>query len=660
MTVETHSFQAEVQQLMNLMIHSLYSNKEIFLRELISNGSDALDKIRFEEVVHHNLLKSDQQPSIVLTGNVENKTLIIEDNGIGMTKEELVKNLGTIANSGTKKFLEQLSDKDKKDANMIGQFGVGFYSAFMVADKIVIETRSAHESSHGYRWISSGQGSYTLEECDKPTRGTRIELHLKDEDKEFSEDWRIRAIVEKYSNYVTYPIFLNETKTVDVEEPKKEDSTETSETQKEENKEIAEAQKETKVVQTRLNQSTPVWARPKRENKPEDYTELYRQLSRDWREPLLWEHINSEGLIPFQAVVYVPTEAPFDLYTRDNHGLHLYVKRVSIAEKCKELLPEYLRFVSGVVETDDLPLNVSREILQQNNKLPQIKKQIVKKLLTSLKKLSETEAEKFFQFYKVFGAVLKEGFHFDHEQHKALSELVRFKSTKTGKDGWVSLDEYLARKVSGQKDIYYVTGANYESVEKSPHLETLLSKDIEVLFLIDPIDEWFLMSYPKHGDATFKSINKGDLDLSGVGSEPTEAQTAKQPEATPEELSGLIDLFRNRLSENVKEVRISKRLKESACCLVADANDMSSHFERMMRATGQAIPVQKKILEINPSHPLIKNLAHKKNTEIANTDLDEWVDVLYDTALLAEGSPIQNPGVFAKKLTKMMEIASHN
>ena len=635
MTVETHSFQAEVQQLMNLMIHSLYSNKEIFLRELISNSSDALDKIRFEEITNHTLMKSEREPSILITGNAETKTLVIEDNGIGMTKEELIHNLGTIANSGTKKFLEKMSEQDKKDANLIGQFGVGFYSVFMVAEKIVIETRSAQEGSQGYRWISAGQGSYDLEECDKTTRGTRIEIHLKEDAKEYAQDWRVRAIVQKYSNYVTYPIFLNETKE---DEKTKEKTTE----------------------EVRLNQSTPVWIRPKRENKKEDYIELYKQISMDWREPLMWEHINSEGLLPFHAVVYVPAEAPFDLYTRDNHGLHLYVKRVSIAEKCKELLPEYLRFVSGVVETDDLPLNVSREILQQNNKLPQIKKQIVKKLLASLKKLSEKDPEKYLQFYKVFGAVLKEGFHFDHEQHKVLSELIRFKSTKTGSDGWVSLQEYLDRKVTGQKDIYYVTGSSFESVEKSPHLESLLARDIEVLFLTDPIDEWFLMSYPKHGDAEFKSITKGDLDLSGIGKETEEASEVLEAEATPEQLAGLIDLFRTRLTESIKEVRISKRLKESACCLVADVNDMSSHLERMMRATGQAIPNQKKILEINPSHPLIKNLAAKKNSEVvAGDDLNEWVDVLYDTALLAEGNQIKNPGLFAKKLTKMMERASH-
>ncbi|APJ02704.1 molecular chaperone HtpG [Silvanigrella aquatica] len=625
MTAEVHSFQAEVQQLMNLMVHSLYSNKEIFLRELISNSSDAVDKLRFEEITNHNLLKSDKENSITLSIDKENSILNIEDNGIGMSKEELMNNLGTIASSGTKKFLEKLSEQDKKDSNLIGQFGVGFYSAFMVAKQIIVESRSAHGGS-AYKWTSSGDGSYTIEESSKETRGTRIEIHLKDEEKEFADDWKIRSIVRKYSDYVTYPVYLLETK-------------------------------EDKQEETRLNKSTPVWARNKRENKPEDYKELYKQISMDWREPLLWEHISVEGLVPFNAVIYVPSEAPFDLYTRDNHGLHLYVKRVSITEKCKELLPEYLRFVAGVVETDEIPLNVSREILQQNNKLPQIKKQIIKKTLSSLQHLANNEQEKYLNFYKVFGAVLKEGFHFDHEQHETLSELVRFKSSKTGKEGWVSFKEYIERKAEAQREIYYLTGPSYEALERSPHLEALTSRGIEVLFLTDAIDEWFLMSYAKHGEYNLKSINKGDLDLTGIGKESEEDK--KNEEAPAEELVGLLDLFRTKLSDDIKEVKISKRLRESACCLVADENGMSAHMERIMKASGQDMGANnKRILEINPSHNLIKNLAERKNKNSEDTLLTEWVEVLYETALLSEGSPVKNPGSFAKRLTKIMEVAS--
>lgn len=626
MSKEVHSFQAEVQQLMNLMVHSLYSNKEIFLRELISNSSDALDKLRFEEITNHELLKSDKENSMLLSINKDANTLVLEDNGIGMTKEELMNNLGTIANSGTKKFLEKLTDKDKKDANLIGQFGVGFYAAFMVAEKIVVESRSA-SGAQAYKWISTGDGSYSIEESDKQTRGTRIELHLKADEKEFLEEYRIRSIVRKYSDYVTYPIFMLE-------------------------------KKEDKVEETRLNKSTPVWARNKRDNKPEDYQELYKQISMDWREPLLWEHISVEGLVPFNAVVYVPSEAPFDLYTRDNHGLHLYVKRVSISEKCKELLPEYLRFVAGVVETDELPLNVSREILQQNNKLPQIKKQVVKKILGALQNLAQNEQEKYLNFYKIFGSVLKEGFHFDHDQHEALAELVRFKSTKTGKDGFVSFKEYVERKADGQKDVYYLTGPSYEAVERSPHLEELTSRGIEVLLLVDPIDEWFLMSYPKYGDYQLKSINKGDLDLKDVGKDPEQSSAEKSEEAKPEELVGLLDLFRTQLSEEIKEVKISKRLRESACCLVSEENAMSSHMERIMKASGQSMPVSKRILEVNPSHSLIKSLAQIQNKGADKGVLNDWVEVLYDTALLAEGNQVKNPGVFAKKLTKIMEQAT--
>ena len=519
-----------------------------------------------------------------------------------------------------------LSENDKKDSNLIGQFGVGFYSAFMVAEKIVVESRSAFGDTAN-RWTSSGNGSYTIEETTKESRGTRIEVYLKEDEKEFADDWKIRSIVKKYSDYVTYPVLLIETK------------------------------EEGKEEETRLNKSTPVWARNKRENKPEDYVELYKQLSMDWREPLLWEHMSVEGTVPFNSVVFVPSEAPFDLYTRDNHGLHLYVKRVSITEKCKELLPEYLRFVAGVVETDDLPLNVSREILQQNNKLPQIKKQVVKKILNSLQNLANTDSEKYLQFYKVFGAVLKEGFHFDFEQHETLAELVRFRSTSTGKESWVSFKEYVERKAEGQKDIYFLSGPNLEAVEKSPHLEALLAKKIEVIFLTDPIDEWFIMSFTKYGEYNLKSINKGDLSLDGVGTETPKEANAEQQEAAPEDLATLIDAFRNRLGEDIKEVKISKRLKESACCLVGDESGMSSHMERMMRASGQFVPASKKILEINPSHPLIKNLAEAKKHSV-ETDLNEWVDVLYDTALLAEGSPIKNPGTFAKQLTKIMERAA--
>ncbi|MES2613933.1 MAG: molecular chaperone HtpG, partial [Bdellovibrionota bacterium] len=545
----------------------------------------------------------------------------------GMTKEEIMNNLGTIANSGTKKFLEKLSEQDKKDANLIGQFGVGFYSAFMVAEKIVVDSRPA-SGTQAYKWISSGDGSYSIEESDKETRGTRIELHLKADEKEYAEAYRIRSIVKKYSDYVTYPIFLLENE-------------------------------DNEVKENRLNKSTPVWARNKRENKPEDYQELYKQLSMDWREPLLWEHVSMEGLVPFNAVVFVPSEAPFDLYTRDTHGLHLYVKRVSITEKCKELLPEYLRFVAGVVETDELPLNVSREILQHNNKLPQIKKQVVKKVLGALQNLAQNEQEKYLNFYKIFGSVLKEGFHFDQEQHEALSDLVRFKSSKTGKDGYVSFKEYIERKAEAQREIYYLTGPSYEAVERSPHLEELTSRGIEVLLLVDPIDEWFLMSYPKHGEYQLKSINKGDLDLKGVGKEP-EVSENKEEEAKPEELVGLLDLFRTQLSEEIKEVKISKRLRESACCLVSDENGMSAHMERIMKASGQAMPTAKRILEVNPSHPLIKSLALQQSKGTDTTLLNDWIEVLYDTALLAEGNQVKNPGVFAKKLTKIMELASKN
>lgn len=619
MSQEVHSFQAETQQLLNLMIHSLYSNKEIFLRELISNASDAIDKARFEEITKPNLLPASGETGIRLSVSADSRKLTIEDSGIGMTRDELIANLGTIANSGTKKFLEKLNENDKKDAQLIGQFGVGFYSAFMVAEKIAVETRSASGDA-AWLWESEGNGTYTLIGGNREHRGTRIELTIKEDEKEFLEEWRLKGIVRKYSDYVTYPILWKD----------KDDKEE------------------------RLNKSTPVWARAKKDNTPEDYKELYKQLSNDWQEPLLWEHVNAEGLMSFQAVAFIPSAVPFDLYQRDSHGLHLYVRRVSITDKCKELIPEYLRFVSGVVETDELPLNVSREILQQNSKLPAIRKQLVKKLLSSLQNLAKNDPEKYAGFYAQFGAVLKEGFHFDHENHENLAELVRFRSSTTGRDGWVSLKEYWERKAAEQKDIYFLSGPSFDAVSASPHLESLTSRGIEVLFLTDPIDEWFVMDYPKFGEAALKSIAKGQLDLTGVGTEPEKKENNN--EATPEQIAPLLEVFRRKCADTLKDVKISTRLVDSPCCLVADEHGLSAHMERLMKATNKEFSGSKRILEVNPAHPIILSLVRKAQTNATDSALEEWVDVLYDTALLAEGSPVRNPGVFAKKLTKMLEM----
>ncbi len=621
MTTETLSFQTEVQQLLQLMIHSLYSNKEIFVRELVSNASDALDRLRFEEVTNHNLKTSAKENAVRISTNPDAKQLVIEDNGIGMNRDELIQNLGTIASSGTRKFLENLKDSDRKDTNLIGQFGVGFYAAFMVAKNVVVETCSAR-GGQAYRWESKGDGTFTLTEIERTERGTRIEVNLKDEDAEFSEEWRIRGIVSKYSDYITYPIlFLDK-----------------------ENKE------------TRLNKTTPVWARPKKENKPEDYNELYKQIGRDFREPHMYEHIVAEGLTSFQSVVFIPQEAPFDLYSRDTHGLHLYVKRVSIMEKCKDLIPEYLRFVSGVVETDELPLNVSREILQQNQKITTIKKQVTKKILNLLQNTATNDAEKFQKFYETFGAVLKEGFHFDHDSHETLAELVRFRSTRTGTTGWVSLKEYMERMAPEQKDIYYISAPTVEIASRSPHLEAFLAKEIEVLFLADPIDEWFVMDYPKHKDHAFRSAAKGDMDLQNIGKQTSEPPKEETPAAT---LATLLDTLRTRLSEDVKDVKVSKRLTDSACCLVSDEHGLSSHMERLMKASNKEFKGAKRVLEVNPSHPLIRHMAQMKESGAASeATLNEWIDTLYDTALLAEGSPIKDAAAFAKRVTQIMQSAS--
>ncbi len=621
MTVETLSFQTEVQQLLQLMIHSLYSNKEIFVRELVSNASDALDRLRFEEVTNHNIVTSTKENAVRISLETDAKKIILEDNGIGMNRDELIQNLGTIASSGTRKFLENLKEGDRKDANLIGQFGVGFYSAFMVAKDVVVETRSAR-GGQAYRWESKGDGSFTLTEIEKAERGTRIEINLKDDDAEFCEEWRIRGIVSKYSDYITYPVMFID----------------------KENKEV------------RLNKSTPVWARAKKDNKPEDYYELYKQISRDYREPNLYDHIVAEGLTSFQSVVFIPQEAPFDLYTRDAHGLHLYVKRVSIMEKCKDLIPEYLRFVSGVVETDELPLNVSREILQQNQKISTIKKQITKKILNLLQNTANNDKEKFLKFYETFGAVLKEGFHFDHDNHDTLAELVRFRSTRTGTNGWVSLKEYVERMATEQKDIYYISAPSLEIASRSPHLEAFMAKDIEVIFLADPIDEWFVMDYSKYKDHELRSASKGDVDLKNIGKESSEAP---KEEASADILAGLLDSVRTRLSDDIKDVKVSKRLTDSACCLVADEHGLSSHMERLMKATNKDFKGAKRVLEVNATHPLIKNMAEiRSKTSAPESQLNDWIDTLYDTALLAEGSPLKDPAAFAKRVTQIMQSAS--
>jgi molecular chaperone HtpG len=621
MATETLSFQTEVQQLLHLMIHSLYSNKEIFVRELVSNASDALDRLRFEEVTNHNLLASAKENAVRISVNTEAKKLIIEDNGIGMNRDELIQNLGTIASSGTRKFLENLKEGERKDANLIGQFGVGFYSAFMVAKDVVVETLSAR-GGQAYRWESKGDGSFTLSEMERTERGTRIEINLKDDDADFAEEWRIRGIVSKYSDYITYPVLLID----------------------KENKE------------TRLNKTTPVWARSKKDNKPEDYHELYKQVARDYREPLFHEHIVAEGLTSFQSVVFIPQDAPFDLYTREGHGLHLYVKRVSIMEKCKDLIPEYLRFVSGVVETDELPLNVSREILQQNQKISTIKKQVTKKILNLLQNTANNDTEKYQKFYETFGAVLKEGFHFDHDNHDALAELVRFRSTRTGTTGWVSLKEYVERMAPEQKDIYFISAPSVDVAARSPHLEAFVAKDIEVLFLADPIDEWFVLDFPKYKDHELRSAAKGDVDLKNIGKETAETPREETPAPL---LATLLDSLRTRLSEEVKDVKVSKRLTDSACCLVSDEHGLSSHMERLMKATNKEFKGSKRILEVNASHPLIRNLAEMRQSGTATDALiNDWIDTLYDTALLAEGSPLKDAAAFAKRVTHIMQSAS--
>ncbi len=620
MSSEQIAFQAEVQQLLQLMIHSLYSNEEIFLRELISNSSDALDKARYEEVAGAQLLPASFEAAVRITAYPESKRLVIEDSGIGMTREEMVRNLGTIAHSGTRAFLERMKQDEKKNSALIGQFGVGFYSAFMVASHVNVESLSGQPGQGAWVWESSGDGSFTVRPGEKTTRGTRIELTLKEGQEEYAAEFRIRDIVRSYSNYVTFPVLLENSK--------------------------GEFE--------RINESTPLWAKAKREVTPEQYADFYRQLTGDHKEPLLHEHIHAEGIIPYSALVYIPKEPLSNLYQRAEHGFQLFIKRISVQDKCKDLCPEYLRFVQGVVETDELPLNVSRELLQSSTKLGVIRKGITRKILASLAGLAERDEPAYLNFYETFGPVLKEGLHFDPDNQETLGGLLRWRSSKEGPGGWVSLATYMERAVSGQKEIYVLSAPTYEAAAESPHLEALSAKGIEVLFLLDAVDEWVLMSYKKHGEWGFREIAKGDLDLRGVGTDTPE--DTREPVA-PGALAHLLDGLRTVLEDLVKDVKVSKRLSSSPCCLVAEEFGLSSQMERILKASKQDYTLSRKILEVNPSHPLIRNLAQL--AEGGNKDqLKEWAHFLYEAALLSEGGSLANPGDFARRLTGLLETAT--
>ncbi len=616
---ETREFQAEVKQLLHLMIHSLYSNKEIFLRELISNASDATDKLRFEALKDDSLLEGDAEYKVEIDVDKAARTLVIRDNGIGMTAEEVIENLGTIANSGTRKFLEALSGDEKKDSQMIGQFGVGFYSSFIVADKVSVLTRKAG-AGEAVRWVSSGEGSYEIESAGSAPRGTEITLHLREGEDEFLDLTRLRHIIHKYSEHLSLPVRLAKPAGEDGSSP----------------------------GYDIVNQGKALWARPKGEIKDEEYHDLYRQLSYDPAEPLTWAHNKVEGNLEYTSLLYIPSQPPFDLWDRDSRrGLKLYVQRVFIMDDAEKLLPAYLRFVRGVIDSNDLPLNVSRELLQSNKVIDRIRAASVKRVLDLLAGLAKNEPEKYETFYKAFGPVIKEGVVEDADNRDKLLELLRFHSTRSGDDARVSLAEYVGRMADGQEDIYYVTAENLKTAKASPHLEAFASRDIEVLLLTDRVDEWMINALPEFDGHKLKSVVRGDIDLSDLVKDPKAEGEKARVEAL---FKALTEKLETVLEEKVASVRVSQRLTESPSCLVVAEQAMSRHLEQLLRQAGENIPSSKPILEINPQHPLLERMRDTAD----GAEFDDLAHLLYEQAVLAEGSQLDDPASFVKRLNRLI------
>ena len=630
--VETKKFETEISELLELIAHSLYSNKDIFVRELVSNASDALDKIRFLSLTQKELLQGEDKFEIRIILDSKAGTITLSDTGIGMNHDELIKNIGTIAHSGSREFIKNIAKEKKGDLSIIGQFGVGFYSVFMVAKKVTVITKRAGETE-GWKWVSEGKGQYTIEKADKKGRGTDILIDLNEDGKEYLEDWKVRSIIRKFSDFVSYDILMPKIDTRSEEEKVKD-------------------AKEGKILKQEfevINSGKALWTRPKKEITDEMYKEFYKHISHDHEEPLARLHFSQEGAVTFTSVLFIPPKAPYDIFSNpDVHGLQLYVKRVFIMDKCKELLPQYLRFIRGIVDTEDLPLNVSREILQQNRVVEKMKKALVKKVLDFLKELTTKEPEKYATFWKEHGTVLKEGFHYDFENKENLSELLRVQTSKTDDKSLISLKDYVARMKENQKNIYYITGESRAEVEASPHLEIFRKKDIEVLYFLDPIDEWLLGALTEYNGKTLSSVAKGELDLGDDIGEKEEIKKAEK------DYKGLSEVIRKAFQDKIKDVRVSSRLVDSPCCLVADMGDLGPHMEKLMKAMNRGEFSTKKILEINPEHPVMKHLQELSEKDAKSPELSDWITLLYDQALLAQGSKVEDPKKFNELMNKML------
>jgi len=634
-TAETMEFQTEVNQLMKLMIHSLYSNKEIFLRELISNASDACDKLRFEAVANDALNEGESELAVKIEFDEESKTITISDNGIGMNREDVINNIGTIAKSGTKQFLESMTGDQKEDSKLIGQFGVGFYSAFVVADKVTLTTRRAGEdAANGIRWESEATGSYQLEQIDRAEKGTSVTLHLREDSHDFADNWRLRSIIKKYSDHITFPIKMLEV----LPPPSEED-------------EDKEAEKKTPEFE-KVNDASALWTRSRNDISEDDYKSFYKQVSSDWEDPLAWSHNHVEGKFEYTSLLYIPKRAPFDLYdANQKNGIKLYAQRVFIMDETEKLMPRYLRFVRGLVDSSDLPLNVSREILQSNKVVESIRGASVKKVLSLLEGMAKNDPDDYKEFWGQFGACLKEAPGEDFANKEKVAGLYRFASTHNKSDEQsVGLADYISRMKPGQDKIYFITSDSYTAGKNSPHLEIFAKKDVEVLIMYDRVDEW-MMSYLNEFDGkTLSSVAKGDLDLGEISDkEEKEAQ-----ETVEKESEKLIERLTGQLKDKVADVRVSHRLTTSPACVVLGEQEMAMHMQQLMKQAGQEIPDSKPTLEINPTHPILK----KMDNESDEDRFGEWSMLLLDQAVLAEGGQLDDAAGFVSRMNALiMELS---
>ncbi len=627
---ETLGFQSEAKQLLHLMIHSLYSNKEIFLRELISNASDAIDKLRFESLADDSLIGSDHELAIRVDLDTEARTITITDNGIGMNREDAVAHLGTIARSGTAEFLKQLSGDQKKDASLIGQFGVGFYSSFIVADKVVVESRKAGEEE-GMRWTSAGDAEFDIESIDREGRGTSITLHLRADEDEFLDSWRLKGIVKKYADHVSVPVLMKKEALTTDEQPAEDEEYES------------------------VNTATALWTRPRTELTDEEYQEFYKHVSHDFQDALSWSHNKVEGKLEYTSLLYIPSKAPFDLWQREGiRGLKLYVQRVFIMDEAEQFLPMYLRFVKGIVDSADLSLNVSREILQKDPAVDSMRSALTKRVLDMLEKLAKNDSDKYQAFWAEFGQVLKEGPAEDFANREKVAKLLRFATTHTGSaDQDQSLTDYMSRMKEGQDKIYYIAADNFQTAMGSPHLEVFRKRGIEVLVLYDRIDEWLMSHLMEFDGKQFQDVAKGNLDLSDIQSDEEPETEASESD---KDYSALLDRIKAVMGDDVEDVRTTDRLIDSPACLVVGENDMGMQMRRILESAGQDVPKSKRIFELNPEHPMVVRL----DAEGDSARFEDLTRILFDQATLAEGSQLEDPATYVQRLNRLLLDMSDN